>query len=536
MSLVLIVLLPFIGALFPALMIRSGRSVCATSTLAFTLLAFALLMSHVPAVFRGEVVTASWDWLPALGLQASFFLDGLGLFFAGLILGIGALIIVYARFYLAKDDPMGAFYAYLLLFQGAMVGIVLSDNILLLLVFWELTSLSSFLLIGYWKHLPEGRQGARMALTVTGAGGLAMIAGMLILGDIAGSYNLTDILREKEAIQASPLYLPALVLILAGCFTKSAQFPFHFWLPHAMAAPTPVSAYLHSATMVKAGVFLLMRLYPVLAGSGWFEVIVSTAGLVTVLFAAFIAIFKHDLKGLLAYSTVSHLGLITFLVGLGSPLAAVAAVFHVLNHATFKAPLFMVAGIVDHDTHTRDMRQLGGLWKFMPWTATLAMVAAASMAGVPLTNGFLSKEMYFTEAVVGTAGIWAWVVPAVVLLAGIFSVSYSLRFVHDTFFNGPIGDVENPHPHEPPLGMKLPAILLVIVCIVVGLLPAATLGPLVHVAATALAGRELPAYTLSIWHGFNLPLLMSAIALAAGIGFYLWLARGKRLHRSKQHR
>jgi hypothetical protein len=193
-------------------------------------------------------------------------------------------------------------------------------------------------------------------------------------------------------IQADPLFVPALLLILLGAFTKSAQFPFHFWLPDAMAAPTPVSAYLHSATMVKAGVFLLMRMYPVLAGSGWFEVIVTVAGLATVLFAAFIALFKHDLKGLLAYSTVSHLGLIVFLIGLGSPLAAVAAVFHVLNHATFKASLFMIAGIVDHETHSRDMRQLGGLYKLMPWTATLSMVAAASMAGVPLTNGFLSKE------------------------------------------------------------------------------------------------------------------------------------------------
>jgi multicomponent K+:H+ antiporter subunit A len=297
-----------------------------------------------------------------------------------------------------------------------------------------------------------------------------------------------------------------------------------------MAAPTPVSAYLHSATMVKAGVFLLMRLYPILAGSGWFEALVSGAGLITLLFAAFIAIFKHDLKGLLAYSTVSHLGLITFLVGLGSPLAAVAAVFHVLNHATFKASLFMIAGIVDHETHSRDMRKLGGLWSFMPFTATLTMVAAASMAGVPLTNGFLSKEMFFTEAVVGTSGVWAWAVPALVTLAGVFSVAYSLRMVHDTYFNGELGDVENKHPHEPPLGMKLPTIGLVIMCVVVGLFPAATFGPLVHVAATALSGQALPDYHLALWHGFNLPLLMSAIALFAGILLYRTLAQNKRLH------
>ncbi|MEY8839308.1 proton-conducting transporter membrane subunit, partial [Cribrihabitans sp. XS_ASV171] len=253
MSLFLIAALPFLGAVFPALLVRAGRDAAASAAGLTTFLALVGLLIHAPAVMRGEVVMARFDWIPMLGLNANFFLDGLGLLFAGLILGIGLLIILYARFYLSREDPVGQFYTYLLLFQGAMVGIVLSDNILLLLIFWELTSLSSFLLIGYWKHLPEGRQGARMALAVTGSGGLAMIAGMLILGNIAGSYDLSVILTQKEAIQASPYYLPALILILLGCFTKSAQFPFHFWLPHAMAAPTPVSAYLHSATMVKAG-------------------------------------------------------------------------------------------------------------------------------------------------------------------------------------------------------------------------------------------------------------------------------------------
>lgn len=271
-----------------------------------------------PAVIAGEVFQVSYNWLPELGLNVTFFLDGLGLLFATLILGIGLLIIIYARFYLSKNDPMGRFYVFLLLFQGAMVGIVLSDNILLLLIFWELTSLSSFLLIGYWKHLPEGRQGARMALAVTGAGGLAMIAGMLILGDIVGSYDLTVILQNADLIQASPMYVPALILILLGCFTKSAQFPFHFWLPHAMAAPTPVSAYLHSATMVKAGIFLMARMWPVLSGTPEWFYIVATAGLVTMVLGAWIAIFKHDLKGLLAYSTVSHLGLVTMLLGFGT--------------------------------------------------------------------------------------------------------------------------------------------------------------------------------------------------------------------------
>jgi multicomponent K+:H+ antiporter subunit A len=530
--LLLIVLLPLLLGTFSTLWLGTkSRGLTALLAGLVTLGSLSLLIAQAPAVMNGQVVMNSWQWVPEIGLNLVFKLDGLSLMFAGLILFIGLLIVIYAHFYLSPKDSVAKFYSEMMLFMAAMLGVVLSDNILLLVVFWELTSLSSFLLVGYWSHRADARAGARQALAVTGGGGLAMLGGFVLLGQIAGTYEISAMLGQVAQIQADPMFVPALLLILLGCFTKSAQFPFHFWLPDAMAAPTPVSAYLHSATMVKAGVFLLMRLYPILAGSGWFEVIVTTTGLVTVLFAAFIAIFKHDLKGLLAYSTISHLGLITFLVGLGSPLAAVAAVFHVLNHATFKASLFMIAGIVDHETHSRDMRQLGGLYRFMPWTATLTMVAAASMAGVPLTNGFLSKEMFFTEAVVGTAGLWGWLVPAAVTLAGICSVAYSLRMVHDTFFHGPLGNVPNTHPHEPPLGMKLPSMLLVAMCIVVGLLPAITFGPLVDVAATALAGRALPEYYLSIWHGFNLPLLMSVIALAAGVGLYLWLAAGKRLHR-----
>jgi len=530
--LLLIVLLPLlVGTLVTWWLGPRSRPLTALAAATVTAASLLLLLSHAPAIFDGQTVVEFLPWVPQIGLNLGFRLDGLSLMFAGLIMGIGLLIILYASYYLSPTDSVAKFYAVMMLFMAAMLGVVLSDNLLLLVVFWELTSVSSFLLVGYWSHRPDARSGARQALAVTGGGGLAMLGGFVLLGLIAGTFELSEMTGRAAEIQADPLFVPALLLILLGAFTKSAQFPFHFWLPDAMAAPTPVSAYLHSATMVKAGVFLLMRMYPVLAGSGWFEAIVTAAGLVTVLFAAFIAIFKHDLKGLLAYSTVSHLGLVTFLVGLGSPLAAVAAVFHVLNHATFKASLFMIAGIVDHETHSRDMRQLGGLWSLMPWTATLSMVAAASMAGVPLTNGFLSKEMFFTEAVVGTSGVWGWLVPVAVTLAGICSVAYSLRFVHDTYFNGPLGDVPNTHPHEPPLGMKLPAILLVILCIVVGLLPAVTFGPLVHVAATALVAGDLPDYHLALWHGFNLPLLMSAIALVAGIALYAVLARGKRLHR-----
>jgi multicomponent K+:H+ antiporter subunit A len=515
-SLFLIAALPFLGAVFPALLIRAGRNASASAAGLTTFLAFVGLLLHAPAVFSGEVIKARFDWLPGLGLNANFFLDGLGFLFATLILGIGLLIILYARFYLSREDPMGQFYTYLLLFQGAMVGIVLSDNILLLLIFWELTSLSSFLLIGYWKHLPEGRQGARMALTVTGSGGLAMIGGMLILGNIAGSYDLSVILQNKELIQASPLYLPALILILLGCFTKSAQFPFHFWLPHAMAAPTPVSAYLHSATMVKAGLFLMARMWPVLAGTPEWFYIVATTGLVTMVIGAVIALFKDDLKGLLAFSTVSHLGLITMLLGFGTKLAAVIAVFHIINHATFKAALFMSAGIVDHEAHTRDIKRLGGLRHLMPVTFTIALVAALSMAGIPPFNGFLSKEMMLDATAVT---VWAgspYLVPGLALVAALFSAAYSFRFIVHVFF-GPKRDDYPSQPHDPGAGMWLAPAFLITLVILIGLFSAKMVGPLVAVAASAvIGGGELPYYSLKLWHGFTPALYMSIIAVVGG--------------------
>jgi multicomponent K+:H+ antiporter subunit A len=491
-----------------------------------------LLLMQAPVVMNGGTVRLFTQWVPEIGMNLGLRLDGLSLMFAMLITGMGLLIIVYADSYLGKDDPVGKFYSTLMLFMAAMLGIVLSDNLLLMMVFWELTSISSFLLVGYWNHRADARDGARMALTITGGGGLAMLGGFVLLGQMAGTYEISEMVANAASIQADANYPIALLLILVGCFTKSAQFPFHFWLPQAMAAPTPVSAYLHSATMVKAGIFLLARLTPVIGGTELFTGIVTTTGLVTVAFAAFIALFRQDLKGLLAYSTISHLGLIVFLIGLGSPLAAVGAIFHILNHATFKAALFMTAGIIDHETGTRDMRKLGGLWRLMPWTATLAMTATAAMAGVPLFNGFLSKEMFLTEAVAfAQTGGWRWAVPAIATFAALCSVAYSVRLVHDIFFNGPARDLPVAHPHEPPMGMKAPVILLAILCVVVGLLPAITLGPLVLVASTAMLGHAPPEFQLAIWHGFNLPLALSMIALASGALFYFRINRGNRLHR-----
>jgi len=510
----LIASLPFLGALVPGIMIRAGRNACATFTAVPTILALVLLGLMAPAVLRGETLQAEIMWLPQLGLSVSFFLDGLGLLFAGMILGVGLLITLYARFYLSGDDPMGQFYTYLLLFQGAMLGIVISDNILLLLIFWELTSLSSFLLIGYWKHLPEGRQGARMALAVTGAGGLAMIGGMLILGNIVGSYNLTDILAQGDAIRASEWYMPALILILLGAFTKSAQFPFHFWLPHAMAAPTPVSAYLHSATMVKAGVFLLARMWPVLSGTPEWFYIVATVGLITMVLGAVIALFKDDLKALLAFSTVSHLGLLTMLLGFGTEKAAIAAVFHIINHLTFKAALFMTAGIVDHETHTRDIKRLGGLAKLMPITAVIGTITALSMAGIAPFNGFISKEKMLEEAV---HTVWwenPWLVPALATLGAVFSVAYSLRFIFHVF-GGPIRDDYPSKPHDPPFGLWAAPALLTVLVVGIGVMPFLA-EPIVNIAATAVTGQETNAY-LKLWHGLTPALYLSIVAVVGGI-------------------
>jgi len=531
MILALIVLLPLVGAAIPVLAARGGRDRAAWTAGILTLTALGLLLSIAGEVLAGNTIRASWPWIPAIGWNASFMLDGLGLLFALLILGIGALIVLYARNYLPNSDDLGRFYAYLLVFMGAMLGVVLSDNMLLLVVFWELTSVSSFLLIGYSSDAREGREGARMALAVTGAGGLALLGGVLVLGHIVGSYELSTILQARDVIQASPLMGVALGLVLLGAFTKSAQVPFHFWLPQAMAAPTPVSAYLHSATMVKAGVFLLARMSPVFAGTDEWLWLVGSVGLATITLAAYWALFKNNLKSLLAYSTISHLGLITLLFGLGTPLAAVAGVFHILNHCAFKAALFMTAGIVDHAAGTRDIRLLGGLRRSMPITAVLATIAGAAMAGVPPLNGFLSKEMLFEEVLQArVAGLPDWLLPAIVVVAVLLSVTYTIRLIRDTFF-GVEPESYPRQPHEPLRGLRLPVEVLVVTCIAIGLVPGMLVAPLVFAAATAVTGETLPAYHLALWHGLNIPLLMSLIALAGGAALYGLRSRLVAAHR-----
>ncbi|HTM77919.1 MAG TPA: proton-conducting transporter membrane subunit, partial [Devosia sp.] len=528
--LIALIVLPFLGSLGAGLLPSHARTGAAILAGLVALVGFGLTIASYPLIAGGEVMRHEIAWLPTLGLNIVLRLNGLSWLFSVMITGIGFLVVLYTRYYMSPKDPVPRFFSFFLAFMGAMLGIVLSGNLIQLAIFWELTGIFSFFLIGYWHHNSNARDGARMALIVTGAGGLALLVGMLLIGHIVGSYDLDVVLASGDTIRNHPLYVPTLLLVLLAAFTKSAQFPFHFWLPRAMAAPTPVSAYLHSATMVKAGVFLLVLLWPVLSGTQAWLWIVTYAGLATLLIGAYSAIFQQDLKGLLAYSTISHLGLITTLIGMSSPLALVAAIFHIANHATFKASLFMAAGIIDHETGTRDIRRLSGLFGFLPFTATLAMVAAAAMAGVPLMNGFLSKEMFFAETALRNANPFYDIsLPVVAVVASLFAVTYSLRFIHGVFFGPPPTELDRV-PHEPPALMRRPIEILVLVCLLVGIIPGIAIGPYLGSAVLSVLGPETPTYSLAVWHGFTIPLLMSVAALVGGILLYLalqpYLARG----------
>ncbi|MTW21095.1 monovalent cation/H+ antiporter subunit A [Allochromatium palmeri] len=525
--LVAILLSPLLGALLAPLAERRWNRAPSVVAAVASTLALGVLLLQVPAILEGVTPLQQWSWLPAMGLDLALRCDGLSLLFALLILGMGLLVDLYARYYLPTEAPRGRFYALLLTFQAAMLGLVLSDNLLLLVLFWELTSLVSFLLIGFDPSTAGARRGARMALLVTGAGGLALLAGVLLLGSVVGSLSLTEVLAAGDQVRNHPLHLPILLLILLGAFTKSAQIPFHFWLLGAMSAPTPVSAYLHSATMVKAGVFLLARLFPVLADGGLWFALVGGVGLATFLFGAYVALFKHDMKGLLAYSTISHLGLMVFLIGLGTPLGVVAGLFHAINHAVFKASLFMAVGIIGHETGTRDMRRLSGLFVFLPITGTLAMVAAASMAGVPLLNGFLSKEMFFVETLdsprIAGWPVLQWLMPAAAILGGAFSAAYSLRLIRDVFFNGRFDGQSlglSKPPGEPRRLMRLPIEVLVAVCLLVGIFPEQVVRPVLSLGARGVLGF-VPDYHLSLWQGWSPAFQMSLAALGGALLLHL---------------
>jgi multicomponent Na+:H+ antiporter subunit A len=508
------ILLPFISAFFmPFLYGPLGRRL---GVVALVVGLGALTMVILaPSGAAGTIA-----WVPQLGIDLALQVDGWGRLLALLISGIGVLVLLYSIMYLGKQEDLGKFYMYILLFMGAMLGVVLSANLMGLYIFWELTSISSFLLIGFWYTRESGQYGALKSMILTVSGGLAMLAGIILLGEIAGTYDMATLIANKDAILADPLSGVAMVLILIGAFSKSAQVPFHIWLPDAMSAPTPVSAYLHSATMVKAGLFLVARLWPIFATHIYWTGVVANIGLLTMVTGAYLALQKTDLKAILALSTISQLGLIMALFGFGTEGAAAAGVFHLLNHSTFKGLLFMVVGIIDHETGTRDITRLSGLRKSMPISFILAAIGAASMAGVPPLNGFISKEMFLEASLHGPFGV-----PGELIAVGssMLTVVYCLILAHKIWFGPETHDTPK-HPHEAPWLMLLPPGILAVLVVAIGVYPGLVEYSIVKPAILAVT-QVPPDLHLALWHGFNIPLLMSGIALAGGLVGYLNLER-----------
>ena len=386
----------------------------------------------LPEVSKQGAIQYALDWVPSLGVSIDLRLDGLSLLMGALITGIGGFILLYASSYLKGHHHLGRFFSYMLMFMGAMLGLVLANNLILLFVFWELTSISSYLLIGFNHEDQKSRKNALQALLVTGLGGVAMLAGFIMLGQSAGTY----LISELEQMAEHHLYLPILTLVLLGCFTKSAQFPFHFWLPNAMAAPTPVSAYLHSATMVKAGVYLMARIYPSLGGTDYWTYTLLIAGAITMLLGAWKGLFQTDLKKILAYTTLSVLGILTMLLGVSTELAVQAAIIFLLGHALYKAALFMVVGAIDHECKTRDVTLLGGLYKIMPFTAMAAMLAALSKAGFPPFFGFLGKEYVYKTGLSGSAfDVLSLVILSVAFVTNVILLALALKVGMHPFLN-----------------------------------------------------------------------------------------------------
>ncbi|WP_091344111.1 hydrogen gas-evolving membrane-bound hydrogenase subunit E [Alkalimonas amylolytica] len=525
MTLLLILLLPILFLPAPLVLRHAPRAAVVSALLAPAII-FYLLLQLLPAVLAGQVLLFHYDWIPALGLAVSLRLDALAALFALLISGIGISVIFYAHHYFAGKPDAPRFFAMILGFMMAMLGIVLSENLLFMLVFWEMTSLISFLLIGFYGQKQISRRGARLSLFITGGGGLALLAAILLMGSIVGSFQLSDILAERALLQQHSVFPWILGLFLVGVFTKSAQFPFHLWLPHAMSAPTPVSAYLHSATMVKAGIFLMMRLYPVFSGAEvWFYWVVAI-GFMTLLVGSFVAIFMHDMKGLLAYSTISHLGLITLLLGYGSEAALTVAVFHLINHALFKAPLFMMAGSIDKAAGTRDLRQINGLAWHYPWLAVLSFIPTAAMAGLPYLNGYFSKKLFIVESFQSTDSGWlAVLIPALAILGAAFSVGYAIRLFHNTFFNGKPRDIPN-WPLPAISGwVYLPLACFAALCLWIGFWPEVLLHQLVQPVVQAAQGNvalttDFSPYDLAILQQHPWLTTISMLTFAGGLAVY----------------
>lgn len=475
---------------------------------------FTFFAAQTASIAKGNVLTSEWVWVPSLNLNFSFFADGFSLLMVLIISGIGTLIMIYAGGYLKGDARIGRFYVTILIFMAAMLGVVLSDSIMLLFVFWELTSISSYMLIGFNHETDQSRSSARQALLVTGSGGLALLAGLVLLGNAAGSWQLTALLEQGTAVQAHPHYLPALLLILAGAFTKSAQFPFHFWLPNAMAAPTPVSAYLHSATMVKAGIYLLGRLYPVLGGSEIWFYSLTTVGVITAVLGAYLSWQQTDLKRILAYSTVSALGTLTMLLGLNLEIAVETAVLFLLVHSLYKGALFMAAGAIDHETGTRDVRRLGGLARLMPFTLVGVALAAVSMSGLPPMLGFISKELMYEATLELEVG--SFLITGLTVLTNLFMVTAAAIVLIVPFFGKVEADTAKPH-HAAPVSLWLGPLLLGVIALVFGLFSTSPFveKQLMSAALTAVSGHKAEAH-LGLWHGITPMLILSAVTVTLG--------------------
>lgn len=474
---------------------------------------FAFFLGHIGPVSRGEVVVASLPWIPSLGITFSLYLDGLGLLFALLVTGIGFLIFLYTPAYLGGDRRQGTLFAWLFAFMAAMLGTTLAGNLITLFIFWELTGLCSYLLIGFDHEAEASRKAALQALLVTGGGGLALLAGFLLLGKVVGSMELPVLLASGELVRNSPLYLPILLLMLLGAFTKSAQFPFHFWLPNAMAAPTPISAYLHSATMVKLGIYLLARFSPLLAGTELWLVLVAGSGGLTLLIGGLLAILEHDLKRILAWSTVSALGGLALLFGVGTPAAVTAALLFLLTHALYKSALFLVAGAIDHGAGSRDIRQLGGLAAKMPWLAAAAILAALAMAGLPPLFGFIAKESIYTATL---ASSWApALVTGLMLAANALMVTAAVMTGVGPFLNK---GATPPSLHDPhlPATLWLAPLLPAVLGLFLGVFPDSAATLLLSPAIFVVQGAPVT-IALGLWHGLNLELLLSVATLTLGL-------------------
>lgn len=468
-------------------------------------------LTHLAGVSSGIAVSGGFGWAPSLGLDYLWRLDGLSLTFAVLISGIGTLIVLYSGSYLKGHVQQGRFFSFILMFSFAMLGLVVSDNLLMLFVYWELTSITSFLLIGFDHTKQASRRAALQALLVTGGGGLFLLAGLLLLGQMVDVTSLTALIARGADVRGHPLAEAALLLVLAGAFTKSAQFPFHFWLPNAMQAPTPVSAFLHSATMVKAGVYLLMRLYPVFSDMALWQMLLPAFGSVTLLVGALLALRQTDLKLMLAYTTVASLGLLVLLVGLGSEKAVEAAVLYLIAHALFKGGLFMLAGVIDHETGTRDITSLGGLWRAMPVTFAAACLAALSMGGIPLFAGFMAKEEIYVALIEHDGMGPLLLVVAILGNAMMFAIGFAIAL--KPFLGAPLPMPK--HAHDGPALLMTGPVVLALAGLLAGLVSAGVHPSFSSPMASAIAAQPI-VVQISAWPHLGLAFTLSLVTMAIG--------------------